>query len=43
MATEAGGVISGGFAFLDVGRVLHVLGYQNKAAQAAAGKVVKFD
>lgn len=43
MATEAGAVISGGFAFLDVGRVLHVLGDQNKAAEVVAGAVVKFE
>ncbi len=43
MSTEAGAVINGGFAFLDAGRVLHVLGDQNKDTEAAAGKVVKFD
>lgn len=43
MATEAGTVINGGFRFLDASNVLHVLGDQNKATEAAAGAVVKFD
>ncbi|MEW4368764.1 hypothetical protein [Paenibacillus kandeliae] len=43
MATEARAVINGGFAFLGAGRVLHVHGDENKATEAVAGKVVKFD
>ncbi len=43
MATEAGAVINGGFAFLDARRVLHVLSNKKDAEQDAAGKVVKFD
>ncbi|MEW4368608.1 hypothetical protein [Paenibacillus kandeliae] len=43
MATEAKAVINGGFAFLDAGRVLHVLSEKKEAEKdAATGKVEAF-